>query len=710
MVSQDHSTQRASHGTRKLISTLAGVLLPLALIACSSCARQEKSPSEDRRQPEFAATITADAKTIRCDGGETVRLTLEIQNQGSNAWSSDAPFPCLVSYHLLDEKSRLLRFENPRTRLPGTVEPGEKVSVTVPLRAPLEKGSYLVEFDLLREGIAWFKDGGGKTLVLPFLVEEKRWPEDAFSPSLGYGAITSFESSIPELDKLRRLIRLTLEKNEVAFEGKTGRIVGFAAGSAYPQIWLRDAATILPASRFYYPEPYLATWLEEHLAHQKETGSLEDWVNSLGQTDKNTVETDQEASAVLAAYQVFLLLGQKGKGWLAQDIAGVAMLERLEKALAYIFRERYDEKYGLVTGAHTADWGDVDPEDGDQKAIYVDERTRWTADIYDQAMAYEACSALASMFAAVGESERAAMWQQRASLLKERANSWLWQEGRGFYRVHVHLDDFPHDFDEEGMFPMGGNAQAIISGLADSTQARRIIETALVRQSAFGLSTLSGVLLPPYPKGFFKHPALDEPYEYQNGGQWDWFGGRLILGMFQNGFSRRAKAKLVEIINKNIENGGLYEWDTREGRGRGSDDYAGSAGSLARAVFEGYFGFHLGPDGLVLEPRLGEDTARVHFYLPAADLYAAYDYQPDPDKRRIVFRYRSNVPAAGRVRLVFPWSLLGFEDRERGRKQVRVLMDGKEIPFERWSLNEDDYLGFPTDFTEHHIVIERIPG
>ena len=129
---------------------------------------------------------------------------------------------------------------------------------------------------------------------------------------------------------------------------------------------------------------------------------------------------------------------------------------------------------------------------------------------------------------------------------------------------------------------------------------------------------------------------MDEPYEYQNGGQWDWFGGRLILAMFENGFSREARDKLLEIVRKNLRNDGLFEWDTREGPGRGSDYYAGSAGSLARALFEGYFGVQaVGENGLCLEPRLGADTAPVRSDLPAAGLFAAMIISLCADRKKI---------------------------------------------------------------------------
>ena len=60
--------------------------------------------------------------------------------------------------------------------------------------------------------------------------------------------------------------------------------------------------------------------------------------------------------------------------------------------------------------------------------------------------------------------------------------------------------------------------------------------------------------------------------------------------MFESGFSREAREKLIEIARKDIVNGGLFEWDTKDGAGRGSDFYSGSAGSLARALIEGYLG------------------------------------------------------------------------------------------------------------------------
>ncbi len=459
------------------------------------------------------------------------------------------------------------RFDNPRTPLPGVVRPGETAEVSVRVKAPLAAGDYRVEFDLLREGLFWFKDKGGRTLEIALAAKERSWPEDGIETGLDHGGYTSFRSAKPELESLRQLIRLTLRHDEVEFAGRTGQVDGFAAGSGYPQIWLRDGATIIPASQYYYPEPFLSSWIEEHLAFQKDDGALEDWFDARGRTDKNTVETDQETSAVQAAFRVFTLKAGPGRDWLLKPVAGQAIVDRLERALRFPFARRFSPRYGLLTGAHTADWGDVDSEDADQKAVLAGEKTHWTADIYDQAMAYEACRELAGMLRALGRQAAADVWLKSAAGLRASANRHLWQPDKGFYRVHIHLDDWRHDFDEDRMFAMGGNAQAMISGLADGRQSESIVAEALARQTRFGVSTVSGALLPPYPAGFFKHPQMDEPYEYQNGGQWDWFGGRLILAMFENGYSRAALDKLIEVARKDIANEGFFEWDTREGCG-----------------------------------------------------------------------------------------------------------------------------------------------
>jgi hypothetical protein len=683
----------AASAASRLAAGLLFVVVPLAVH--SACGRSRPGKAADR------VSLRSETRTLAGYEAEPLELAIIVRNEGAASIISEGSHPCLLSYHLFDGKGRLLRFDNPRTSLPGRIAPGREAAVRVRLKPPLGPGSYRLEFDVVREGRAWFKDGGSPTLALPLEVAARDWPEDKTPFEVGTLGVSRVESSVPEFNQLFRLIRITLRHDEVAFPGRTGEVRGFNAGAGYPQIWLRDAATILPASRYFYGLDVLRSWLLEHLARQGEDGGLEDWVDARGAVDKNTVETDQEASAVLAAAQVARIAGLD---WLEEPVAGTPALQRLDAALEFVRRDRWDQRLGMVTGAHTADWGDVEIGEPDQRAIYAGAGTHWTADIYDQSMFVEAARALAGLQAKLGDGERARTWTERADALAANTNRRLWQEDRGFYRMHIHLDALTHPFDEDDIFAMGGNVHAIRAGIADVEQTSRILKTAVERQARFGVSTVSGVLLPPYPAGFFQHPILDEPYEYQNGGQWDWFGGKLVLEMFRRGMARTARAKLLEIARKDAAHFGLSEWDTRDGAPRGSDFYAGSAGSLAQALVEGYFGVRLDRDSLSLEPRLGTDSGRIHVDLPACGRFAAYDYKFDASENRVTFRFASNVPGSGEIRILSPWPLRAGSNAGAVSK-LEVSLDGRPVPFRVESVVEDDDLIVPSDYTDHTISI-----
>ena len=650
----------------------------------------------------YSCSIETEKMEITAQAGDRVPFRLKIKNRGKKAWSSEENYPICLSYHLyLKENYRTIRFENRRFPLPQKVDPGQSIEMKINLRVPIEAERYIVQFDLVREGHGWFSDYGSRTANITLSVAEKEWPEDAHALNLDYGKYTKFQSSVDEFNTIFKMIRITLNQNEVVFKGKTGDIRGFAAGIDYPQIWLRDAITIIPASRYFYARSFLTSWLEEHLAFQKENGSLQDWIDSRGKSDKNTTETDQESSAVQAAFKIYNMFGSR---WLEKVLAGERIIDRLERALMFVCDARLNPQYGLVTGAHTADWGDVDLVDQDQQAIYVDERTHWTSDIYDQSMFYQACSNLAEMMDALGKAKRGLFWRQKARSIKENTNRWLWQKNKGFYRIHIHLDSLSHDFDEDDMFALGGNTQAIISGLADEEQSRRIIQEALERQKRFQMSTISGTLLPPYPKNLFKHPLLDDPYEYQNGAQWDWFGGRLVHAMFTNGFSSSAKEKLMEIISKNVSNRGFFEWDNKEGLGRGSDFYAGSAGSLGKALFEGYFGIDLRHNHLSIAPKLRKDSAKIHIFQPATDIFVAYQYTFDKKNNKLTLDFNSNFPQKGIIKTLSPW---GFSPDKKPHleKMFNVFIDGKKIEHRLERTNEDIYIVIESDFNSRRLEI-----
>jgi hypothetical protein len=141
---------------------------------------------------------------------------------------------------------------------------------------------------------------------------------------------------------------------------------------------------------------------------------------------------------------------------------------------------------------------------------------------------------------------------------------------------------------EKNMLAVGGNAEAIIAGLMNRQQVKKFLEVLEQRRKTYKLRTVSFTLIPPYPEGFFPHHLMRHPWSYQNGGEWDWIGGRVVKALFIMGFSKEAETYLLEIVRKNLANFCIYEWEDRTGTGRGAYFYVGAAGVIGDAIVQGY--------------------------------------------------------------------------------------------------------------------------
>lgn len=492
-----------------------------------------------------------------------------------------------------------------------------------------------------------------------------------------------FSTGDAAVDALQALLAPALEANRKSFAGATGPVEAFGAGDAYPQVWLRDSATLVPLARWQYPRAVLGSWIEEHLAHQQADGSLYDWIAagpaagfrewapnardvfSAGVTvisaDKNTTEADQETSAIDAAWRVWRLTGDDA--WLRKDVRGRRLFDRLHDAAQSLVPRRTDRGTGLVANALTADWGDVSPTHPDQRAIYVDAGTPLVVGLYTNALAVRAYGQLAEMARALGDAVRAAYWRSRASRLRASLVRHLWQEPRGYFRMHAPLPPRPGPEggayawplpaalqDDGARFALGGNAMAILAGVATEAQARRIVASAEASRKEARIATLGAVLIPPFPKDAFLHPAMREPWSYQNGGLWDWLAGRFVLAEFKTGHSRLAREHLAGIARRAQATGGLYEWYTRDGAGKGSARYAGSAAALGQAVIEGLFGVDLHGGRLDLRLRLDRSGA-VQLHEPATN--SDIDLRCRVEPRRLVLDLDTNA-TLGRVAVLLP--------------------------------------------------------
>ncbi|MCJ7524446.1 MAG: hypothetical protein MUP71_04380 [Candidatus Aminicenantes bacterium] len=508
--------------------------------------------------------------------GEKIILNFTVSNLSAYTMNQAGNF--FISYHVRDLSGRLVRFDNRRFSLPLTVKPGSTAHFSLPVYFSLGPGNYRLEWDLVREGEFWGLDKKWESCffrlrLLPLVAPDFR---KAWLP-------TSYESDRDWLDREQYLLRQVFLNNEIRWRGK---FFGFTAGTTYPQVWIRDAATMMFYARFFYPLPVLQEMVDLFFLRQGRDGQIQDWIDTVGRCDKNTVETDQESSLVLAAFQLALC----DRGWLDGKVAGVARLLRLDKAMEWVWQNKRDRAYGLIWSGFTADWGDVEKSYPDQRAIKLSDRSRRTYSTYTQALYIQAAQKLVLLAGRANRKILMEKWRQRGKIIADNCRRQLYLPEQGYFLVH-RVAGSPDFFElEKGILAVGGNAEAIRAGLLDGNEISRLLQVLEKRRRQFGLRTVSFTLLPPYPRDFFPHPLLRMPWNYQNGGEWDWIGGRLVSALYQAGFRTKAEQYLREIVAKNLDEMNIFEWSDKSGGGQGAMFYAGAAGVLGEAILHGHLG------------------------------------------------------------------------------------------------------------------------
>ena len=528
----------------------------------------------DRQGAQVQITCAPLQATAR--QGEKVILNFAVRNL--SAFKLDQADNFFLSYHVRDLSGRLVRFDNRRFSLPFAVKPGSTVRFALPVYFSLAAGTYRLEWDLVREGEFWGRDKNWGTCffglrLLPLVAVDFR---NAWLP-------TYHETGREWLDREQYLLRQVLRNNEIRLGGE---LFGFAAGSTYPQIWIRDTATLMFYARFFYPLPALQKMVDRFFISQDPDGQIQDWVDTVGRCDKNTVETDQESSLVLAACQLALC----DPGWLNGEVAGISRLLRLDRALEWVWSRRRDRTCGLIWSGFTADWGDVEKSYADSRATKLSDRSRRTFSTYTQALFVQAAQQMVLLAGRLNQETLAEKWRGRGKAIADSCRRRLYLPEQGYFLIHRTVDS-PDFFDlEKGILAVGGNAEAIRAGLLDGAEIARLLQVLERRRRQFGLRTVSFTLLPPYPQGFFPHPLLRSPWNYQNGGEWDWIGGRLVAALYQAGFRHEAERFLKEIAAKNLVDMNVFEWSDRSGEGQGALFYAGAAGVLGEAIWRGHLG------------------------------------------------------------------------------------------------------------------------
>jgi glycogen debranching enzyme len=374
---------------------------------------------------------------------------------------------------------------------------------------------------------------------------------------------------------------------------------GMNAGSGYSEVWIRDLNTFITPLLDVAPQPSVRDALLVFFHFQGEDGNIIDgyvpkdkghagykFRFTASKPDlkahKNTVETDQESSLVQAVCRY--IRKTKDTSILDEVVLEIPVRRRLEMALEYPLKHRWSEKHGLIWGATTADWGDIQPEH--HWGVELDESSHRAIDIYDNALLMVAIDEYLEIVCA-GDADRTNKWKGLHENLRKSVRKHLWDTTARKFIPHIYLEGspFPKDFDENAIFYHGGTAVAIEAGLLTRDEITASYEKMRENMTAAGAATIGLTLYPTYPNGFFKSRAM-APYSYQNGGDWTWFGGRMVRCLASNGFAEASYQELEPMLERVLKHRDFFEWWTPGNQPRGSRKFRGSAGVLIEAINE----------------------------------------------------------------------------------------------------------------------------
>jgi len=371
---------------------------------------------------------------------------------------------------------------------------------------------------------------------------------------------------------------------------------GFNAGDGYREVWIRDYNTFIELAAKVFPKEELKENLLVFCRMQGEDGNIIDGFTPIEKVGpvaydfaysklepryaahKNTVETDQESSLIQAFYKYIQLTGDSAV--LTEMVGDKTVAQRLEWAMDFLMKNRFNKQYGLIIGATTADWGDVQPEHG--WGVDLDNNTHTAIDIYDNAMFIIALNNLTEMIPATR-----GKWNSVKESIAENSRKHLWDEKMQKFIPHIYLEKgspFPTDFDENQIYYFGGTAIAIEAGLLTREEIKISVDEMVKRVKEAGAASIGLTLYPPYPEGYFANKIMNPVYSYQNGGDWTWFGGRMIKQLIKNGFIEEAYEQVQPMVKRVKDNNGFYEWYSVNNEPRGSGTFRGEAGVLFSAI------------------------------------------------------------------------------------------------------------------------------
>ena len=124
----------------------------------------------------YRAELSCDRSAFTTPPGVTVRLSVTARNAGFHTWPPSTNGLGLgVGNHWCYPDGSVMLNDDGRDYLSTDVPPGAEAELELSVTAPAAPGAYVLELDMIHEGVTWFAERGSASLRIPVRVRAPRW-------------------------------------------------------------------------------------------------------------------------------------------------------------------------------------------------------------------------------------------------------------------------------------------------------------------------------------------------------------------------------------------------------------------------------------------------------------------------------------------------------------------------------------------------------
>ena len=112
------------------------------------------------RSADWSADWVQDNVPKTFFAGQTLLNTVTVTNDGGRVWPAGGINPVVLGYRWINDGTGAVTVGKNFVTLPADVQPGQSVTLSIPVTAPSIPSNYVMELDLYKQNEFWFKDKG----------------------------------------------------------------------------------------------------------------------------------------------------------------------------------------------------------------------------------------------------------------------------------------------------------------------------------------------------------------------------------------------------------------------------------------------------------------------------------------------------------------------------------------------------------------------